>query len=379
MATLLQLAALGYKNTYEAADGAAALQQLDRLNNLDIVICDIRMSQMDGVEFLRRLAMHRLRPAVLICSAVEDTLRRSVLFLASQLGLPVLGDIGKPIPAPFLGKLLQRHAAPPGATHLAPPLAPTDIDRAILSTDCHACYQPQYALQTLDVIGVDIQCCWQHPVHGLLSASSFIRSLDAGQRDSLGWHIAEEGMALVSRLPRRDLTLNVSIPLAGPQLQSAILADIIQNHLEHYRLSPASLSLEIDAANVAGASLVAAENLIRLRLKGCHLTLRLDPADLSPLHRLHQLPFDQIKLDARHVWPEEYPAGQRIDMAAVVDAATRLGIQVITDGITNWQQNQQLLHMGCQVGSGKWYAPPMHAAAFSHWIYAALLQRAACH
>ncbi|WP_304359225.1 EAL domain-containing protein [Collimonas fungivorans] len=380
MATLLQLAALGYHDTCQAADGAAALEQLDRMEHLDIVICDIRMSHMDGIEFLRRLASHRLRPSILICSAVEESLRRSVLFLAAQLGLPVLGDIGKPIPVHFLSKLLQRHGCrPPPAepTLAAAPFAALDIGSALPLAEFSACYQPQYALHSLDITGVEIQCVWQHPLRGRLPAAAFMPLLAADQRQALNRHIAEQGLHFVSALQRRDLTLNVSLPLADLQLRAASLPDAIQDCLERYRLSPASLSLEVQAADFAQAPLVAIENLIRLRLKGCHLTLQADATSLPALYRLHELPFDQIKLDARHIWPAEHPAAYRADTAAVMASAASLGIQVLATGIRNWQQNQVLLHMGCQVGTGEWYAQPMDEPAFLQWIYPALEQRSA--
>lgn len=375
MATLLQLAMLGYHNTCEAANGAAALAHIDRLDQLDIVICDIRMSQMDGIEFLRRLAAHRLRPAILICSAVEESLRRSVLFLAAQSGLPVLGDIGKPIPSLLLGKLLQRQPAGAAAAAPEPAELHDTLGGHIFLGDFSAYYQPQYALHTLDMTGFQIQCRWQHPLHGLLSPSLFMPQLSADQRYSVNRHITEQGLRFISTLQRRDLTLNVSAPLADVQLQSAGLPDMVQDYLERYRLSPASLSLEVNTADFAQAPLVTIENLVRLRLTGCHLTLQADPASLPSLQRLHELPFDQLKLDARHIRPAGGHDNGRADMSATMATAASLGIQVIVDGVHNWQENQVLLHLGCQLGSGDWYAEAMDEQAFSQWIQPALRQR----
>lgn len=376
MATLLQLATLGYRNTCEAANGAAALEQLDRLEALDIVVCDIRMSRMDGIEFLRRLATHRLRPAILICSAVEQSLRRSVLFLAGQLGLPILGDIGKPIPMPFFSKLLQRHAVRHVAPAAAPLAAAGSAAAAVTAADFSVCYQPQYALHTLDITGVDIRCCRPDPLLGLQSGCESLQLLSAEQRYGVIQKITEHGLRFISTLQRRDLPLNVAIPLADVQLQSGGLVAMIQGYLQRYHLSPASLSLVVAAADFMQASLGAMENLIRLRLQGCHLTLHVDPANLAALHRLHELPFDQIKLDASHISQD---AESRIDIGAVIGCATPLGIQVLVEGIRNWQQNQQLLYLGCQVGMGEWFSPAMNEHAFSHWISPALKQRSSYH
>lgn len=150
---------------------------------------------------------------------------------------------------------------------------------------------------------------------------------------------------------------------------------MVQDYLERYRLSPASLSLEVNAADFAQAPLVTMENLVRLRLTGCHLTLQADPANLPSLQHLHELPFDQLKLDARHTRPGGDHEDCRAAMTAAIASASSLGIQVIIDGIHNWQENQVLLHLGCQLGSGDWYAAAMNEQAFAQWIQPALRQR----
>lgn len=48
------LRAIGARQVYEAEDGAHALQQM-RLHDIDIVITDLAMSPLDGIDFVRML------------------------------------------------------------------------------------------------------------------------------------------------------------------------------------------------------------------------------------------------------------------------------------------------------------------------------------
>ncbi len=51
----------------EARDGATALQLLDGAA-VDVVVCDLNMPEMDGIEFLRHLAQRDNCPAVILSS-----------------------------------------------------------------------------------------------------------------------------------------------------------------------------------------------------------------------------------------------------------------------------------------------------------------------
>lgn len=48
------LADLGFRAVHQAADGVAALEAV-RLNRPDVVLCDVEMTPLDGLEFLRAL------------------------------------------------------------------------------------------------------------------------------------------------------------------------------------------------------------------------------------------------------------------------------------------------------------------------------------
>ena len=114
---------LGIEGVREANDGAAALECLDG-STVHVVVCDLNMPGMDGLEFLRHLAGRAAQPAVILLSG-ED---KAVLKTAEQLGqaykLRILGALAKLIKkeplAALLGKVGVGDAAPPGPQLRAP-------------------------------------------------------------------------------------------------------------------------------------------------------------------------------------------------------------------------------------------------------------------
>jgi CheY-like chemotaxis protein len=98
------LRAAGYFNVDEAADGAAALSTIDVFRP-HLVLCDVAMSPMGGIEFVEKLRCHTdearrgTRVIMLTANANEETVH-----LAKRLQLD--GYLLKPVSSKQLGALV---------------------------------------------------------------------------------------------------------------------------------------------------------------------------------------------------------------------------------------------------------------------------------
>lgn len=77
-------------------DARRALAVLPR-HAPDLVICDLAMPEMDGIEFLQAAAGQGFKGRVILVSALEDGVRDAATELARALGLQVAGAFRKPL------------------------------------------------------------------------------------------------------------------------------------------------------------------------------------------------------------------------------------------------------------------------------------------
>lgn len=106
-AMALTLNSLGIAEVHQAADGQKALKLLAGLaKEPDFLVCDVFMPNMDGVEFLDKLAARGFSGGVLIVTGVDPAMLSFTRTLAKGGSLRVLGTFVKPVARDELAKAL---------------------------------------------------------------------------------------------------------------------------------------------------------------------------------------------------------------------------------------------------------------------------------
>jgi len=87
-------------------DARQALVRLEE-KTPDVLICDLVLPEMDGIEFMQAAAAQGYRGKVILLSALEDGVREAAGELARALGLKVVGSFRKPLAPSQLREALQ--------------------------------------------------------------------------------------------------------------------------------------------------------------------------------------------------------------------------------------------------------------------------------
>lgn len=90
------LATCGPHTIVLESDARRALQRLDHVTP-EVLISDLMLPEMDGIEFLQAAAAQGYQGKVILISALEDGVREAAGELARALGLQVIGSFRKPL------------------------------------------------------------------------------------------------------------------------------------------------------------------------------------------------------------------------------------------------------------------------------------------
>lgn len=89
---------LGAQTVYTVNDGAAALKAIaDPAHPVDIVVLDMAMPGMDGVELIRNLGAAGTPVALILNSSFATDMLESIELLAKGFNANVLGSVTKPL------------------------------------------------------------------------------------------------------------------------------------------------------------------------------------------------------------------------------------------------------------------------------------------
>lgn len=105
------LIGMGAETVHSAEDGKEALRLLgDPVVLVDIIISDLAMPEMDGIELLAHLQAARKGVSLIFLSASQSSLHAAVE-IAQDSGLQVLGAITKPASAENIAPLVALNRA----------------------------------------------------------------------------------------------------------------------------------------------------------------------------------------------------------------------------------------------------------------------------
>lgn len=339
--TLTLLRALGVATLHEASDGVAALELLDGMAAPDVIVCDLDMPGMDGVEFIRNVAERQLATAVVIASGLDGRVLSTVRAASEGYGLQVLGAVGKPLTSAALEGMLAAYRPPRRSAQGTDDSngSMTALAAALEDGSLAVVFEPIVDLGTGRVAALRPTVRWPF-ADDLLSAAD-----DAGLGRALVEHVLRE-----ARAATRRLELDAFLEMSPDLLTDVSLADGL-----------AAITRE-RVVLVAGASALVAHDspamldlLARLRMKGYGLCV--DGFDAGALERL---PLTHVQLPTELVAAGAV-AGDASALAPAVDAARLLGAPLVGRCATA-DEFELLLSLGCSFAHGPFLAPAVPAA-----------------
>ena len=367
------LAHLGCTRIIEASDGWEALQLLESNGPVDIAFCDICMEGMDGITFLRRASQRHALKSVVITSSIALDVRQAISHMATLLGLRVLGQLCKPLHEHELkrlaGKYLDDDSHPACPLHVAGETNEHQVLSALENGELEVFYQPKFDIRTLQVTSVEALARWNHPERGILAPASFIPVLERhGLMDSLLYRQIDHCLTLRKQALASEVSLTFAVNVNASQFANPQMSAHVALLLKRFDAPGSSLSFEMTETGTLDPGSISLENMVRLRMMGCGLSIDDFGGGYSSLQRLCSLPFNEIKIQAEFIRDLSSEPRSRAAISSVLSLARELNIGVVIEGIETVEQRDILITLGCETGQGYLLARPMPAHTLLPWL-----------
>lgn len=363
------LRSLGALEVLEAGDGKQALALLRAVAHIDLVVCDLDMPEMDGMEFIRHLGQAELTVSLIISSAKERALLDSVEKMARAYGVRLLGVIDKPVTLAGLKELIARYESPkPKVVHAsvnAPDFSLEHILQGLQKKQFEPFFQPKVDMASGRLVGAEALARWRHPEHGLVAPYAFIPLLEQSKNiDELTFVMLAAAAVACRTWRERSMELTVSVNLSLASLTDTMLADRITHVVRTARLDPRHMMLEITESAAMTEVAYALENLTRLRMRGFGLSIDDYGTGFSSMQQLTRIPFTELKIDQSFVTDCVANKATRAIIESSVGMARNMGIKSVGEGVESQADWDALKATGCNVAQGYFIAKPMDGSSF---------------
>lgn len=363
---------MGAETVHSAQDGQQALKLISQADQpVDIVICDVNMPGMDGMEFVRRWSERRDPTALIMMSAIEPDVLATVAHMALAYKVNLLGVASKPATADKLLPLLELHRS-------QQLLTPADVDGfsfqevtdAWIGDEFECWFEPRVNLAT----GAPRAMCavprWRHPTRGVLEPDVFMPAVRArGLGDDFAWLHLQHAAAAARRWQRKGHAMTVCVNLSFQSLADVSLAPRIHHILQGEGLDPRFMTLSIDESALDCDDLAPVlENLARLRLLGFGLAINDFGMGPMALDRLALAAFTELQIRSSFVAGADCDESARVGLAVALEAAQQLKVPSVATGLTSKHEWNLLFQWGCRFGQGPFIAPAIPGAAVGRWV-----------
>ncbi len=239
------------------------------------------------------------------------------------------------------------------------------LKEALEHGELDICYQPQLAVTTEHLAGVEALVRWQHPELGAVSPGEFVPvAEDSGLVIALGEWVLRRALCDFRRLIAFEADPGtLSVNLSRRQFLSPNVVSRVEQLLAESGVPAHRLVLEITETAVLANFDKARVTLQQLHEMGVGIALDDFGAGYSSFDALRHFPLDEIKIDQGFVCDMHHNHRSLAIVRAMIGMARALNATVVAEGIENAEQFALLHQLGCDRGQGFFLGEPMPASA----------------
>jgi diguanylate cyclase (GGDEF)-like protein/PAS domain S-box-containing protein len=244
------------------------------------------------------------------------------------------------------------------------------LRRALERGEFELHYQPQIALPSGRVVGVEALLRWRHPEQGLIPPARFIPvAEDGGLIVPIGEWVLQEACRQAMAWRAQGLPpLVMAVNLSAVQFRRGELQPSITRILQRTGFDPRMLELELTESIMIHDAEAVLASVRQLKQLGIRLSIDDFGTGYSSLSYLKRFDVDKLKIDQGFVRDLARNPDDAAIVRAIIQMAASLGLQTIAEGVEDAGALALLRQFGCHEAQGYYFARPMEAQALADYV-----------
>lgn len=246
----------------------------------------------------------------------------------------------------------------------------TQLRHALERNEFELHYQPQMALKTGEIIGVEALLRWNHPDWGVVMPSEFIPVLEeTGMIVQAGHWVVEQAILQAGACRANGCGgVRIAVNLSARQFRDRHLVDKVAELLARNTALVDCLELELTESILMEDIDEAIATMHGLKKLGVRLSVDDFGTGYSSLNYLKRFPLDTLKIDQSFVRDIAIDQNSSTIVETVILLAHKLGFGVVAEGVQTLEQVEFLRAHKCDAVQGYWLSKPQPAGELLKWL-----------
>jgi EAL domain-containing protein (putative c-di-GMP-specific phosphodiesterase class I)/CheY-like chemotaxis protein len=352
--------------TNEFDNAQAALEALKRCTP-DLLFLDVSLKGSDAVDVIRGLALHSYPGTVQLMSGKDPTLLAEICRVGERHSLRMLTPLPKPFKPDAIRHIVREHLGNhvlPGGREQSADLSKVSparnetLENVMRNKWLELWYQPKINLKHRSLVGVEGLARCNHPERGVMPPEAFLPGAAEDTMLKLTAKIILAALADWTRFAEQGFSLKIALNVPVAALVKLPISSIVRDNRPKSDRWP-GLILEVTEDQIVRDIPLAHEIATQLKIYDIVLAIDDFGTGYSHLARLRDLPFAELKLDRNLVANCGHDSTSAALCQTSIELAHRFGTVAVAEGIEKASELEMLLKMGCDLGQGFLFAPPM--------------------